>query len=61
MEQKGPSWEEMYQEAYSVISMIRDTIEELGPVGIIKNTEYCFDIHDDGNAIVEAIQKLTEK
>ena len=56
-------WRENYENAMAALSMIRETIETLGPPGVLPSNEAVLLLYGpepihEGQAIVDALRKL---
>lgn len=54
-------WRAALNQSASELRMVRDVLEELGPVGCVKDVEQCLEPGAEGAALVEAIYKLAER
>ena len=66
LRQERDSWKEQAQEAWSALRMIREAIEEVGPVGVLPSEEAVnasggLTYLAEAEALVAGIQKLAAK
>ncbi len=52
------TWKGMWEMAHVAFKMFRDTIEELGPVGILKDEEQVIELMEESDLLVNAIQRI---